>query len=150
MKAAVSHEYGPPDVMHIEEVPTPIPADDEVLIRVRAASVNLGDWELLTAHPLHLTVIALLFVRRPRHDVVSSSRPDASYSNVVTLPSASPDRKAANAWPKVNCANGGMHSRQAAARSTKRSPASARIGTIPQPTRVMPSRTLVQPTLLTA
>ena len=78
MKAAVSREYGPPDVVHIEEVRTPIPADDEVLIRVRAASVNLGDWELLTAHPLHLTVIAMLFVRRPRHDVVSSSRPDSS------------------------------------------------------------------------
>jgi NADPH:quinone reductase-like Zn-dependent oxidoreductase len=73
MKAAVRHEYGLPDVLRLEEVKTPTPADDEVLIRVQAASVNLGDWELLTADPLYITVIATLFVRKPRHDVVSLS-----------------------------------------------------------------------------
>jgi NADPH:quinone reductase-like Zn-dependent oxidoreductase len=73
MKAAVRHEYGPPEVLHLEEVLKPTPDDDEVLIRVHAASVNLGDWELLTADPLYITVLATLFVRKPRHDVVSSS-----------------------------------------------------------------------------
>lgn len=72
MRAAVRREYGPPDVLKLEEVQRPTPAGDEVLIRVRAASVNLGDWELLTADPLYITVLATLFTRKPRRDVVSS------------------------------------------------------------------------------
>lgn len=73
VKAAVRHEYGPPEVLRLEEVQTPAPADDEVLIRVHAASVNLGDWELLTAEPLYITVLATIFTRKPRHAVASSS-----------------------------------------------------------------------------
>lgn len=71
MKAAVRREYGPPGVLRIEEIPRPDPAGDEVLIRVHAASVNLGDWELLTAEPLYCAVLATLFTRKPRHAVDS-------------------------------------------------------------------------------
>ena len=72
MKAAVRHEFGPPEVLHVEEVRTPSPADDEIRIRVHAASVNLGDWELLTGHPLYITVLATLFAR-PKHAVIPAS-----------------------------------------------------------------------------
>jgi D-arabinose 1-dehydrogenase-like Zn-dependent alcohol dehydrogenase len=72
MKAAIRYEFGPPEVLKLEEIPTPVPEDDELLIRVHAASVTLGDWELLTGRPLHLTVIATLFTRRPRHHVPPS------------------------------------------------------------------------------
>ena len=44
MKAIVYHNYGTPDVLKLEEVDKPVPKDDEVLIRVYAASVN--DWDL--------------------------------------------------------------------------------------------------------
>lgn len=40
MKAIVFHQYGSPDVLKCEEIPKPVPADDEVLIRVSAAAVN--------------------------------------------------------------------------------------------------------------
>src|SRR5215467_225474 len=40
MKAAVYTRYGPPDVVQIEDVEKPVPKDDEVLIKVRAASAN--------------------------------------------------------------------------------------------------------------
>ena len=40
MKAAVRERYGPPEVVEVREVATPTPKDDEVLVRVHAASVN--------------------------------------------------------------------------------------------------------------
>lgn len=74
MKAAIRHEYGPPDVLKVEEVPTPTPRADEVLIRVHAASVNLGDWEVLTGHPRYIAVLGQIFGPKPRRDVASPSR----------------------------------------------------------------------------
>ena len=43
MRAAVIGRYGPPEVVRIEEVPTPVPGDDEILVRIRATTVNSGD-----------------------------------------------------------------------------------------------------------
>jgi NADPH:quinone reductase-like Zn-dependent oxidoreductase len=45
MRAVLLSETGGPDVLRIEEVPTPEPGDGEVLIRVRAASINPIDWK---------------------------------------------------------------------------------------------------------
>ena len=45
MHAVVIHETGNPDVLHYEETDRPEPGDGEVLIRVRAASVNPADWK---------------------------------------------------------------------------------------------------------
>jgi NADPH:quinone reductase-like Zn-dependent oxidoreductase len=49
MKAIVSPKYGSPDVLQFKEVAIPAPKDDEVLIKVHAASVNAYDWHCLTA-----------------------------------------------------------------------------------------------------
>ena len=49
MKAIVYHKYGSPDVLELEEAKKPVPEDDEVLIKVHAASVNAYDWHFLTA-----------------------------------------------------------------------------------------------------
>ncbi len=43
MKAAVYTEYGPPEILHLTEREKPVPGDQEVMIRVRATSVNYGD-----------------------------------------------------------------------------------------------------------
>ena len=48
MKAVVHNTYGSPDVLELEQIDKPEPADDEVLVRVRAASVNPADWYTLT------------------------------------------------------------------------------------------------------
>ena len=66
MKAIMQTRYGSPDVLRLEEVDTPVPKDDEVLVRVRAAAVNIGDWHLLRGIPY---VIRLgLGLRRPRRE----------------------------------------------------------------------------------
>ena len=51
MKAAVRDRFGPPDVVELREIEKPTPADDEVLVRVRAASVNPADWYGMTGTP---------------------------------------------------------------------------------------------------
>jgi NADPH:quinone reductase-like Zn-dependent oxidoreductase len=52
MKAIVCTHYGPPEGLTLEEVPTPSPKDDEVLVRVRAASVTFSALALVTGRPL--------------------------------------------------------------------------------------------------
>jgi NADPH:quinone reductase-like Zn-dependent oxidoreductase len=49
MKAYVFHSYGKPDVLKLEEFEKPAPKEDEVLVKVYAASVNALDWHMLTA-----------------------------------------------------------------------------------------------------
>jgi NADPH:quinone reductase-like Zn-dependent oxidoreductase len=51
MKAVVYHQYGSPDVLELTEVEKPAPKDDEVLLKVHAASVNPADWHLLRGKP---------------------------------------------------------------------------------------------------
>jgi len=51
MKAIVNTKYGTPDVLKLKEVDKPIPKDDEVLIKVSAASINDWDWNLLQGTP---------------------------------------------------------------------------------------------------
>ena len=45
MKAIVYEKYGSPDVLHLAEIEKPIPADDEVLIKILAVSINGSDRE---------------------------------------------------------------------------------------------------------
>ena len=49
MKAIVYTKYGSPDVLQLKDLEKPTPKDDEVLIKVYAASVNAYDWHFLTA-----------------------------------------------------------------------------------------------------
>ncbi len=54
MKAIVCRAYGPPDLLRCEEIDKPTPGADEILIDVRAASVNPFDWHLMRGSPYFL------------------------------------------------------------------------------------------------
>ncbi len=69
MRAVVRTEYGPPDVVRIEEVPKPAPTDSEVLIRVVAASINGSDREGVIGKPAYARLGGL---RKPRHRILGS------------------------------------------------------------------------------
>jgi NADPH:quinone reductase-like Zn-dependent oxidoreductase len=69
VKAVVYTEYGPPGVLQLKEVATPTPADDEVLVKVQAVSLNRSDWEGLIGKPLYARIGGLL---KPRHQILGS------------------------------------------------------------------------------
>ncbi|HKE33442.1 MAG TPA: NAD(P)-dependent alcohol dehydrogenase [Candidatus Angelobacter sp.] len=64
MKAAIYRRYGPPDVVQIDDVEKPVPKDNEVLIKVCAASVNPVDWHLIRGMPYMVRIFAGL--RKPK------------------------------------------------------------------------------------
>ena len=64
MKAIVCHRYGAPEAFRLEDVDKPAPGDGEVLIRVRAASLNAYDWGLMRGRPPILRMF--LGLRRPK------------------------------------------------------------------------------------
>jgi NADPH:quinone reductase-like Zn-dependent oxidoreductase len=68
MKAVLRKEYGSPDVLHLEEVDKPAPTDNEVLIRIRAASINKSDWYELTA-PLIMRLLGG-GLRKPKRQIL--------------------------------------------------------------------------------
>jgi NADPH:quinone reductase-like Zn-dependent oxidoreductase len=71
MKAAVYSRFGPPDVLHLEEVETPTPGDQEVLVKVHAASLNRADGHLLAGNSFLIRLMmAGLF--RPRNRILGA------------------------------------------------------------------------------
>jgi NADPH:quinone reductase-like Zn-dependent oxidoreductase len=75
MQAVVYRRYGSPNVLKLEEVARPIPGDDEVLVRVRAASLNALDWHLVRGEPYVARIGAL---RKPE-----PSTPGVNVAGVV-------------------------------------------------------------------
>lgn len=64
MKAIVYCDFGPPDVLRFEEIEKPVPNDNQVLIKVRAASVNPYDWHFMRGVPYVMRLDAGL--RKPK------------------------------------------------------------------------------------
>jgi NADPH:quinone reductase-like Zn-dependent oxidoreductase len=58
MKAIVQDRYGPPDVLELTDIDVPVPADNELLVRVHAASVNARDWHIMRGDPYLARLVA--------------------------------------------------------------------------------------------
>jgi len=72
MKAIVFTRYGPPDGLELKDVPRPSPADDELLIRVRASSINSWDWEFLVGTPFINRLMFGLFRPKPGNQILGA------------------------------------------------------------------------------
>lgn len=71
MKAVVYSKYGSPDVLRLEEVDKPVPKEGELLLKVRAASVNAYDWRHVRADPFLIRLMgAGLF--KPKHRILGA------------------------------------------------------------------------------
>ena len=70
MKAVVCDRYGPPDILRLEDVERPLPGPDEVLIRIRATTVNRSDTETRRGSPAVARLLTGL--RRPRHRILGT------------------------------------------------------------------------------
>jgi len=71
MKAIVQYRYGSPDVLSLEDVPRPDPGEREVLVRVRAAGLNAGDWHMMRGTPFLIRLVMGGLVT-PRYKVPGS------------------------------------------------------------------------------
>ena len=71
MKAIVYTKFGSPDVLQLEEVGKPIPKDTEILIKVRAASVNAFEWRHLRADPFLIRLMGAGLLR-PTHKILGA------------------------------------------------------------------------------
>lgn len=97
MKAITYSNYGPPDVLQIEEVQRPVPKDDEILIRVRAAEATKADVEMrsfkFSVKWFWLPLRIALGVRKPRRHILGgyfSGEVEALGKNVTRFAKGEP------------------------------------------------------------
>jgi NADPH:quinone reductase-like Zn-dependent oxidoreductase len=72
MKAMVNTKYGSPDVLQLKEVVIPTPKDNEVLVKVHAASVNAADWHLLRGKPFLMRLMGFGLLK-PKNTILGSA-----------------------------------------------------------------------------
>ncbi len=85
MKAVVYTDYGSPDVLEIRDIKKPVPNDDQILIKVRAVSVNPLDWHFIEGTPYIMRAlgVGLRKPKDPRLGVDMAGQVEAVGKNVT-------------------------------------------------------------------
>jgi len=84
MKAIIYTKYGSPDVLKLQDVAKPAPKDDEVLIKIHAASINSRDWRMMRANPFFIRLMPGGFLQ-PKNKILGgdvAGRVEAIGNNV--------------------------------------------------------------------
>lgn len=85
MKAAIHRSYGPPSMIKVEEVERPTPAEDEVLVKVMASTVNRTDCAMLRAKPFFMRFLTgLIKPKKPISGTEFSGQIEAVGSQVTS------------------------------------------------------------------
>ena len=71
MKAIVYEKYGSPNVLELQEIDKPVVEDDDVLVKIHAASVNAADWHLLRGDPFLVRLMAGLL--KPKNKILGAN-----------------------------------------------------------------------------
>jgi NADPH:quinone reductase-like Zn-dependent oxidoreductase len=71
MRAIVYTKFGPPDVLQLKDVDRPIPKNNEILIKVQAASANAYDWRHLRADPFLIRFMGAGLLK-PKHKILGA------------------------------------------------------------------------------
>ncbi len=71
MKAIVQRKFGSPDVLELREIEKPVPGDDQVLVKIAAASLNAYDWRHVRADPFLLRLMGGGLLK-PKHPVLGA------------------------------------------------------------------------------
>jgi len=84
MKAILQTKYGPPEVLQLKEVEKPSPTENQVLVKVHAASVNALEWRPFTMSPIFVRLMGgLLKPKDPKLGTDIAGRVEAVGSNVT-------------------------------------------------------------------
>jgi NADPH:quinone reductase-like Zn-dependent oxidoreductase len=83
MKAIVQNAYGPPEVLQLGEIPEPVAADDQLLVRVHATSIHADVWHMMRGVPYVLRFMGA-GVRRPKDVVPGTDLSESSYGSART------------------------------------------------------------------
>jgi NADPH:quinone reductase-like Zn-dependent oxidoreductase len=109
MKAITYHKYGSPDVLELADIDKPVAGDDDVLVRVHAASVNPYDWHVMRGTPYLVRLMAgLLKPKATRLGVDAAGRVEAVGGNVTRFQAGDEVFGACNgAFAEYACASEG-------------------------------------------
>jgi NADPH:quinone reductase-like Zn-dependent oxidoreductase len=119
MQAIVQDSYGSSDVLRLAEAARPVIADNEVLVRVRAAGLDRGTWHMMTGRPYLLRVLGFGF-RRPKNRV-----PGIDVAGTVVAVGASVTRLSVG--DEIHGMSRGSFAEYAAAREDKLAPKPANL-----------------------
>ncbi len=101
MKAFVIRSYGASDRLVLADVETPVPANNEVLVRVRATSVNPYDWHHMRGEPYIARLMGGLGLRRPKFTILGADMAGQVEAVGKDVTGFAPRRRG------VRCAQGG-------------------------------------------
>ena len=85
MKAIVYTNYGTPDVLQLKEIEKPVPGDNEVLVKVYAASINSWDWDMVRGKPYIVRMWGLFKPKYKTPGAYIAGRVEAIGKNISTL-----------------------------------------------------------------